>query len=67
MRFSQGVGFAFAVVATAGYALEWTTLGMVANALALVAALLNAAFGYCWAASCTWCCAGSGRVKQEAR
>ncbi|GAB2655664.1 DUF4395 domain-containing protein [Saccharopolyspora gloriosae] len=47
VRFSQGVGFVFTVVATAGYALEWTTLGMVANAFALVAALLNAAFGYC--------------------
>ncbi len=47
VRFSQGVGFVFAVIATAGYALEWTTLGMVANAFALAAALLNAAFGYC--------------------
>ncbi|MFR9730408.1 DUF4395 domain-containing protein [Saccharopolyspora sp. MS10] len=46
-RFAQGVGFAFALVATVGYALEWTAVGVVANALALVAALLNAAFGYC--------------------
>ncbi|SDX09915.1 protein of unknown function [Saccharopolyspora shandongensis] len=47
VRFSQGVGFAFALVATVGYAAEWTTLGLVANAFALVAALLNAVFGYC--------------------
>ncbi|MDR7302212.1 DUF4395 domain-containing protein [Haloactinomyces albus] len=47
VRFSQGVGFVFALVATAGYAAGWTTLGVVANALALIAALLNAAFGYC--------------------
>lgn len=47
VRFSQGVGFVFAVVATAGYAAEWTTLGITANVLALVAALLNAAFGFC--------------------
>ncbi|MER7078192.1 protein of unknown function [Saccharopolyspora kobensis] len=47
VRFSQGIGFAFALVATIGYAAGWTTLGLVANALALVAALLNAVFGYC--------------------
>lgn len=47
VRFAQGVGFCFALVATAGYAAGWTPLGLVANALALVAALLNAAFGYC--------------------
>ena len=47
VRFSQGVGFAFAIVATVGYAAEWTTLGIVANVFALVAALLNAVFGYC--------------------
>ncbi len=47
VRFSQGVGFAFALVATAGYAAGWTVLGVTANALALVAALLNAAFGFC--------------------
>ncbi|MGP4016822.1 DUF4395 domain-containing protein [Saccharopolyspora sp. 5N708] len=47
VRFSQGVGFTFALVATIGYAAEWTTLGIVANAFALVAALLNAVFGYC--------------------
>jgi uncharacterized protein DUF4395 len=47
VRFSQGVGFVFALVATVGYAAEWTTLGIVSNAFALVAALLNAVFGYC--------------------
>ncbi|MGW3470983.1 DUF4395 domain-containing protein [Saccharopolyspora sp. NPDC000995] len=47
VRFSQGVGFAFALVATIGYAAEWTALGIVANGFALVAALLNAVFGYC--------------------
>ncbi|GAA4858263.1 DUF4395 domain-containing protein [Saccharopolyspora cebuensis] len=47
VRFSQGVGFCFAVAATIGYAAGWTAFGLVANALALVAALLNAAFGYC--------------------
>ncbi|MBB5154540.1 DUF4395 domain-containing protein [Saccharopolyspora phatthalungensis] len=47
VRFSQGVGFAFALMATIGYAAEWTALGIVANAFALVAALLNAVFGYC--------------------
>ncbi|SFS87452.1 DUF4395 domain-containing protein [Saccharopolyspora flava] len=47
VRFSQGVGFTFALVATIGYAADLTTLGIVANAFALVAALLNAVFGYC--------------------
>lgn len=47
VRFSQGVGFVFALVATVGYAAEWTTVGIVANVFALVAALLNAVFGYC--------------------
>ncbi|MCI2419680.1 DUF4395 domain-containing protein [Saccharopolyspora sp. K220] len=47
VRFSQGVGFAFTLVATVGYVAEWTALGIVANAFALVAALLNAVFGYC--------------------
>ncbi|GAA2814805.1 DUF4395 domain-containing protein [Saccharopolyspora taberi] len=47
VRFSQGVGFVFALVATVGYASGLTTLGLVANAFALVAALLNAVFGYC--------------------
>ncbi|WP_017977046.1 DUF4395 domain-containing protein [Actinopolyspora halophila] len=47
VRFSQGIGFTFALLATVGYAAGWTSFGVAANALALVAALLNAAFGYC--------------------
>jgi hypothetical protein len=47
VRFSQGVGFVFALAATVGYAAGWTVFGTVANAFALVAALLNAVFGFC--------------------
>jgi Domain of unknown function (DUF4395) len=47
VRFSQTVGFAFAVVGVLGYATGLTVVGLVATALALVAAFLNAAFGYC--------------------
>jgi hypothetical protein len=47
LRFAQGVGFVFALIGTIGYASGLTTLGVVATALALVAALLNAAFGLC--------------------
>ncbi|MGW0516808.1 DUF4395 domain-containing protein [Crossiella sp. NPDC003009] len=47
LRFAQGVGFVFALVGTIGYASGLTTLGVVATAAALVAALLNAAFGLC--------------------
>lgn len=47
VRFAQGVGFAFAVVGTAGYALGTPLLGIVATAVALAAAFLNAAFGFC--------------------
>jgi hypothetical protein len=46
-RFAQGVGLAFALAGTAGYGLGVTWLGLVATALALVAAFLNAAFGFC--------------------
>jgi hypothetical protein len=46
-RFAQGVGLVFAIVGTAGYGLGITWLGLVATALALVAAFLNAAFGLC--------------------
>jgi hypothetical protein len=46
-RFAQAVGLAFAVVGVAGYASGLTVLGVVATALALVAALLNAAVGFC--------------------
>ncbi|MGH3630318.1 MAG: DUF4395 domain-containing protein, partial [Sciscionella sp.] len=47
VRFAQGVGFAFALLGTIGYLSGATVLGAVATALALIAALLNAAFGYC--------------------
>lgn len=47
LRFAQGVGFVFALVGTIGYATGFTTVGIVATSLALVAALLNAAFGLC--------------------
>ncbi|MGH3521001.1 MAG: DUF4395 domain-containing protein [Haloechinothrix sp.] len=47
VRFSQGVGFVFALVGTIGYATGFTTLGVIATAFALFAAFLNAAFDYC--------------------
>ncbi|MBM7770699.1 hypothetical protein JOD54_000903 [Actinokineospora baliensis] len=47
VRFAQTVGFGFAVVGVLGYVFEVTALGAVATALALVAALLNAVFGFC--------------------
>jgi len=47
VRFSQLVGLVFAVVGTIGYLSGLTVLGIVATALALVAALLNAAIGFC--------------------
>ncbi len=46
-RFAQLVGFGFAVVGAAGYLLGAPVLGALATALALVAALLNAATGFC--------------------
>jgi hypothetical protein len=46
-RFAQAVGAAFGVVATIGYATGVTALGSGAAALALAAAFLNAAFGFC--------------------
>ena len=47
LRFAQAVGFAFAAVGVAGYLAGLPLLGTIATALALVAALLNAAFGFC--------------------
>lgn len=47
VRFSQLVGFVFAVVGTVGYLTGLTVLGVVATAFALAAAFLNAAFGFC--------------------
>ena len=46
-RFAQLVGLLFAVVGAAGYVLGAPVLGAVATGLALVAALLNAATGFC--------------------
>ena len=47
VRFSQTVGLVFTVVAAAGYLSGLTALGIVATAFALLAAFLNAAFGFC--------------------
>lgn len=46
-RFAQGAGAVFALVGVVGYAMKVPALGMTATALALVAAFLNAAFGFC--------------------
>ena len=46
-RFAQLVGLLFAVVGAAGYLIGAPLLGAVATGLALVAALLNAATGFC--------------------
>lgn len=47
LRFAQAVGFVFAAVGVLGYATGHPLLGTLATAFALVAALLNAAFGFC--------------------
>jgi hypothetical protein len=46
-RFAQTVGLGFAVVGLVGFLTGVTVLGLVATGLALVAALLNAVFGFC--------------------
>jgi hypothetical protein len=46
-RFAQGVGLGFAIIGVIGYAAGITGLGIAAAALALVAAFLNGAFGFC--------------------
>jgi hypothetical protein len=46
-RFAQTVGLGFAVVALVGYLSGATLLGAIATGLALAAAFLNAAFGFC--------------------
>ncbi|HEX2176485.1 MAG TPA: DUF4395 domain-containing protein [Nocardioidaceae bacterium] len=46
-RFAQAVGLLFAVVALAGFGSGLAVLGLAATALALAAAFLNAAFGFC--------------------
>lgn len=46
-QFAQAVGLAFAVVGVVGLTAGATTVGLVAIGLALAAAFLNAAFGFC--------------------
>jgi Domain of unknown function (DUF4395) len=46
-RFAQAVGLVFAVIGIAGYAAGLTWLGTAATAAALIAAFLNAVFGFC--------------------
>lgn len=46
-RFAQGVGLTFAAVAFVGYVSGAILLGQIAVGFAVVAALLNAAFGFC--------------------
>jgi len=46
-RFAQGVGLAFAVVGVIGFVAGVVPLALGATALALLAAFLNAAFGFC--------------------
>ena len=46
-RFAQAVGLGFAVVGLLGFLTGATLVGLVATGLALAAALLNAAFGFC--------------------
>jgi hypothetical protein len=46
-RFAQAVGLGFAVLGAIGYLTGATPLGVVATGFATLAALLNAAFGFC--------------------
>ncbi|MEO8108039.1 MAG: DUF4395 domain-containing protein [Actinomycetes bacterium] len=46
-RFAQGVGFGFGLIGTIALVLGASTVGLVAVGLALAAAFLNAAFGFC--------------------
>ena len=47
LKFAQLVGFVFALVGVIGFAGGVPLLGLIATGFALVAALLNAAFGIC--------------------
>jgi hypothetical protein len=47
VRFAQGVGMVFGLVAGIGYLAGQPVVGAVAAGLALIAAFLNAAFGLC--------------------
>ena len=46
-RFAQAVGFVFAAVSVVGYLTGAVLLGQIAAGFAVVAAFLNAAFGFC--------------------
>jgi hypothetical protein len=46
-RFAQGVGLVFALAGVIGFTAQITPLALVATAAALLAAFLNAAFGFC--------------------
>ena len=46
-RFAQSVGLAFTLVALAGYASGETVIGAIAVGFAVIAAFLNAVFGFC--------------------
>jgi len=46
-RFAQAVGLVFATIGVIGFATGLTLLGVIATGFALVAAVLNAAFGLC--------------------
>jgi hypothetical protein len=46
-RFAQAVGLVFAVVGAAGYLAGAPVVGAIATGFALIAALLNAATGFC--------------------
>ncbi len=47
LKFAQLVGLVFAAAGAVGFATGLSALGLIATGLALVAALLNAAFGIC--------------------
>ncbi|MDQ2635987.1 MAG: DUF4395 domain-containing protein [Actinomycetota bacterium] len=47
LKFAQLVGLVFAAAGALGFATGLSALGLIATGLALVAALLNAAFGIC--------------------
>lgn len=46
-RFAQAVGLVISIIGIIGYAVGLTPLGIIAAALALVAAVLNGVFGLC--------------------
>jgi hypothetical protein len=46
-RFAQAMGTGFAVIGVIGFAAGVPAVGLIATALALAAAFLNAAFGFC--------------------